>query len=564
MAFSKETAIFAPMIGERILNYQIESLLGEGGVGKVYLAVHTQLGRKVAIKALNAGLVGNQEVRERFRQEASTLSSLQHLNIITLYDYVENEQGLFLIMEYAQGNPLDDYIKKVSGPIPENKTIYFFNQILDGLQYAHAKSIVHRDIKPSNVFITQEGNAKILDFGIAKILKEGGMNMTKDGARLGTVLYMSPEQVKGQQVDSRSDIYALGVTLFEMLTGRCPYNEHTLSEYDVYQKIVNEPLPRLRDFYPAISERMQNIIDKATAKDPSQRFQSCDEFRQALNGASFMVAPKHSLHASPIITNTTNNPQVSPLQQTTLPTPEPENQYRKPEKKERRNSSNTFLYVIMAGILAVSFVFLYIQFLSENKPTLSENTDNTAEKNKKAVLDDENEEKVKKKEEKPKEKSEEEKMLDTLKAKQEKIEDLRKLILKDREAELLKALRIDDQFESNDLGEYTLRVTVANTRDDVAFKDIVIGITYFNAEDKELRTIEKELKDLKNKGKVPFTVKENISAEKHKVFRKSAKPIDMETPESVDSLNTELKKIKEKMEDLQERLKEEKDKNKKE
>ncbi len=540
------------MIGERILNYQIESLLGEGGVGKVYLAVHTQLGRKVAIKALNANLVGNQEVRERFRQEAATLSALQNLNIITLYDYVENEQGLFLVMEYAQGNPLDDYVKKVSGPIPENKSIYFFNQILDGLQYAHTKNIVHRDIKPSNIFITQDGNAKILDFGIAKILKNEGMGMTKDGARLGTVLYMSPEQVKGQSVDARSDIYALGVTLFEMLTGRCPYNEHTATEYEVYQKIVHEPLPRLKDFYPAISDRMQTIVDKATAKDLAQRFQSCEEFRQALNGTSNISA------VTPLINTNTNFAPVEP----NLPTQTTERKHIPRQVQERRSGSNTFLYVIIALMLTTSLAFLvYTNFFNDKMPTTTENNDNNQKQDqRKPVEVPEEDDKKKKKDDKPKEKSEEEKMLDTLKAKQEKIEEFRKLILKDRDAELLKGLRIDDQFESNDLGEYVLRVTVANTRNDAAFKEIVIGITYFNAEDKELRTIEKELKDLKDKAKISFSVKESISAEKHKVFRKSAKPIDLETPESIDSLNTELNKIKEKMQDLQERLKEEKEK----
>ena len=165
------------MIGERVLSYQIESLLGEGGVGRVYLATHTQLGRKVAIKVLNPALVNHPEVRERFRNEATTLSALQHINIITLYDYIEDERGLFLIMEYASGSPLDEYISKTSGPIPEMKAIYFFSQILDGFAYAHNRGVIHRDIKPSNIIITNEADVKILDFGIAKILKEGKMSI---------------------------------------------------------------------------------------------------------------------------------------------------------------------------------------------------------------------------------------------------------------------------------------------------------------------------------------------------------------------------------------------------
>ena len=271
------------MIGERILNYKIESVLGEGGVGKVYLATHTQLGRKVAIKVLNPALVNEPRVRERFRNEATTLSGLQHLNIVTLYDYFEDEKGLFLILEYAQGKALDEYIKNTSGPIPEQKTIYFFNQILDGLAYAHHKGIIHRDVKPSNLIITSDADVKILDFGIAKILKEGRNNITKTGAQLGTVLYMSPEQVKGEPVDLRTDVYSLGVTLFEMLTGRSPYSDKVYTEFEVYQKILNEPLPPAKSVYPAISDHMQSVILKATHKNPNERFQSCEEFKEAIN-----------------------------------------------------------------------------------------------------------------------------------------------------------------------------------------------------------------------------------------------------------------------------------------
>jgi len=529
------------MIGERILNYQIESLLGEGGVGKVYLAQHTQLGRKVAIKALNASLVGNTEVRERFRQEAATLSGLQHLNIITLYDYVENEQGLFLIMEYAQGNPLDDYIQKISGPIPENKAIYFFNQVLDGLQYAHTRNIVHRDIKPSNIFITQEGNAKILDFGIAKILKNGEMGMTKAGAKLGTVLYMSPEQVKGQSIDTRSDIYALGVMLFEMLTGRCPYNEAMLSEYEVYQKILHEPLPRLKDFYPNISDRMQSIVDKATAKEPALRFQSCEEFRKALNGAS--------ISTNPIIT------PITPIVQKIEPTPDTREQEiytTRPRTEKKRRSSNNVLYLIVALLLCTSLAFLYNEYANNNTLAETSKKEEDAPK-KKVILPDDDKNKYERTEDKPKQKSEDDKMLDTLMAKKDKIEDLTKIILKDRSVVLQKGLRVDGQPESNELGEYIMRVTVVNTRTDATFKDIIIGITYFNATNKEIRSTEKELQPMKEKEKINFTVKENISAERHKVFLKSAKAVDLDTPPSIDSLHTALEKINKQIEKIKEK-----------
>ncbi len=272
------------MIGEQVLNYRIISALGEGGMGNVYVAQHTQLGRQVAIKALHANLVSNPLIRERFKNEAATMAHLQHNSIVSLYDYLEATNGLFLIMEYVQGKPLDAYIQTVSGPIPEDKVIDFFLQILDGFEYAHNQGVVHRDIKPSNLVITPKGEVKILDFGIAKLLAGSSKSLTQAGTRMGTVLYMSPEQVKGLDVDRRSDIYSLGITLFQMLTGRCPYNEETATEYEVYHQIVNTPLPRAKTFYPTVSDRMQKIIDKATAKNLADRFQSCAEFKRALQG----------------------------------------------------------------------------------------------------------------------------------------------------------------------------------------------------------------------------------------------------------------------------------------
>lgn len=269
------------MIGTQILNYRIERLIGEGGMGNVYLGVHTHIGRKVAIKALNPGLAKNPEIRERFKNEASMLSQLHHPNIVQLYDYVEMDQGVFLVMEYADGQALDEYIEKVTGPIPEDKAIPMFSKILDGVAYAHKKNVVHRDIKPSNIMVSPEGKVKILDFGIAKIIGDSNHKLTKTGTKLGTVLYMSPEQVKGQTLDLRTDIYSLGITLFEMLTGRCPFDSNS-TEYEVYKKIVEEPLPDARSLYPAVSPHCSALIFKATHKDVDARFQTCADFKHQL------------------------------------------------------------------------------------------------------------------------------------------------------------------------------------------------------------------------------------------------------------------------------------------
>lgn len=269
------------MIGKKIQNYEIISLIGEGGMGKVYLARHLTLERKVAVKVLNPEFVFNEELRQRFINEAKVLSALTHQNIVTLYDFTEFEDNLVIIMEYIEGNSLEYIVSNVTGAIPEARSVNIFGQILGAFSFAHNKGIVHRDIKPSNILLQSDDVPKILDFGIAKIL-HGDMSLTKTGTKIGTVFYMSPEQILGKPVDFRTDIYSLGVTLFEMLCGKKPYDENITSEYLIQEKIVKEPLPSIRSIYPAVSERMEFIVNKATAKFPDDRFRNCDEFREAL------------------------------------------------------------------------------------------------------------------------------------------------------------------------------------------------------------------------------------------------------------------------------------------
>ena len=274
--------------GQIIGNYEIVSYLGGGGMGEVWLAVDRRINREVAIKGLHPQLLKNEEVRSRFRNEAMTLAKLQHPNVVALYDYIENESGSFLIMEYMQGEPMDDYIRTKTGPIPESKAVDMFAQILQGVAYAHQRGIIHRDIKPSNFLIDGRGNVKILDFGIAKVLEED-KGLTKTGTRMGTVFYMSPEQVRGEAADKRSDVYSLGVTLFQMLTGTKPFHQEA-TEFQIYNDIVSKPLPRAKTIYPAVSDHMQSVMDKATEKFSDRRFQSCAEFLSALTDPSYSHA----------------------------------------------------------------------------------------------------------------------------------------------------------------------------------------------------------------------------------------------------------------------------------
>ncbi|NJL14774.1 MAG: serine/threonine protein kinase [Microscillaceae bacterium] len=533
------------MIGERVLNYKVESRLGEGGIGAVYLATHTQLGRPVAIKVLHPELSSNPEIRERFRQEATTLSALQHINIITLYDYLEEERGLFLILEYAPGQSLDTFITQVSGPIPEEKTLYFFGQMLDGLAYAHQKGVVHRDIKPSNFIVTPQSEIKILDFGIAKILKEGQAKFTKTGTQLGTVLYMSPEQVQGKTVDKRTDIYSLGITLFEMLTGRCPYDGNALTEFQVYEKILNEPLPRMQDFYPRIGTHLQALVDKATAKRPEDRFQSCEEFKSAL------LSLKGVSPSMPQVAQTLFPTATTPPAPPTKPTPAKAKTGSEAERRRHRN--NLVLYSMLSVLLLFSVWFI-VQELDLLGPGKGEGAGNDASVGK---VRDENlqvddfEEEYTDEEDAEKSKTPEDILMDSLEAEKSRIEAFIKLLRKDRESVLLKDLLVDGQFESDDFGEFVIQVTVANRRTDARFEEIVVDIRYFDDSDKELKAREQALEPLDPEKSLTFRVREDVEANKFTVKLQKAKVIDLEPSATLDSLNTELGLVKERLEKLE-------------
>ena len=271
------------MIGKIIQNYRIVSKIGEGGMGIVYLGEHITIRRKVAVKFLNPVFIQNNIVRDKFINEAQTLAELQHSNIVMLYDFGTFDNNIFLLMEYLEGISLDKVISSDKPNLEEHIVKNILFGVLNGVSYAHKKKIVHRDIKPSNIIISKEGVPKILDFGIAKILTAEAQ---KTGVRMGSVAYMSPEQVLHKTVDERTDIYSLGVTIYEMLTNLNPYRGES-SEFLIYDKIIKEDFPSPRIINPAISEHLESIVLKATEKNPGNRFQSCDEFIIALYDANF-------------------------------------------------------------------------------------------------------------------------------------------------------------------------------------------------------------------------------------------------------------------------------------
>lgn len=266
------------MVGQEILNYVIIRKIGEGGMGQVFLARNKSIHQFVAIKMLHPRFSRNPELLERFRQEAIMLSSLDHQNIVKFLNYVENAQGVFLIMEYVDGMTLEDFINMKNGLVVEERAYSMMLPVIDAFSYAHGRGIVHRDIKPGNILIGRDGTVKVLDFGIAQIVSESD----DCGLRGGTVSYMSPEQTLDRPLDIRSDIYSLGVVFYQMLTGRPPYDLSCLSAFEIKRSIQDQPLPPMRKVYPYISDGIQGVVDKATAKNPDSRYRNCGELRAAV------------------------------------------------------------------------------------------------------------------------------------------------------------------------------------------------------------------------------------------------------------------------------------------
>lgn len=270
------------MIGKVVGNYKIQAKLGEGGMGAVYQGVDTMLDREVAIKALRPELASQTAVVERFRSEAVTLAKLHHPNIATLYSLFRQGDELYMVLEFVRGETLDEILNR-RGALPAEEVIPVFCQILDGINHAHEFGIIHRDIKPANMMLTEDGKLKVLDFGIARLL--GTNRMTRAGNIIGTLEYMSPEQVKGQETDARSDIYALGMMLYEILTGRLPFE--TENEFEL-MKLQIESLPPIpRSINPSIPQVIEEAIMRSIQKNPENRFQTAGEFRETLLSAGF-------------------------------------------------------------------------------------------------------------------------------------------------------------------------------------------------------------------------------------------------------------------------------------
>ncbi len=266
------------MIGKTISHYKILEKLGEGGMGDVYKAEDTNLDRIVALKFLPLETTRDKDMKTRFIHEAKAASSLQHHNIYTIHEIDETDEGqLFIVMDCYEGKTIEEKIKQ--SPIEIDEAIDITIQIAQGLDKAHKKKIFHRDIKSANIIVTTDGVVKIVDFGIAKLA--GQTRVTKDGTSLGTASYMSPEQTLGKEVDHRTDIWSVGVILYEMLTGLTPFQGDY--EQAVVYSIMNEEPKPLTGLRTGIPLQLEQIVNKALAKEPKERYQHLDELIVDLN-----------------------------------------------------------------------------------------------------------------------------------------------------------------------------------------------------------------------------------------------------------------------------------------
>jgi eukaryotic-like serine/threonine-protein kinase len=268
----KYSLVMEDLIGKVIDNFRIVSVLGRGGMGIVYKAYDTKLDRYVAIKMLNSQSLNKDRFIERFKREAKNQAKLSHPNIVTVYGFIEYSDLLGIVMEYVEGESLEKVIER-QGRFNLYDVIYILKQLLLGMGYAHSKGFVHRDIKPSNIILNKEGITKIMDFGISKSLVDDGM--TKTGSKVGTVYYMSPEQIKGQEVTNRSDIYSIGCTAYEMILGQPPFDFP--SEYEVMDSHLKKTASKISDKMPSVPEQVDKILGKAFEKNPMSRYSSCEE-----------------------------------------------------------------------------------------------------------------------------------------------------------------------------------------------------------------------------------------------------------------------------------------------
>ena len=336
--------------------YKIQTLIGTGGMAAVYLAKDLILDRLVAIKVLRLDFRQNNDAMRRFRREALSATQLTHPNIVGVYDVGQSQEMNYIVMEYVEGTDLKDYIRQ-RGALHPIEAVRIMMQIVSAIAAAHQNRIIHRDIKPQNILIDREGNVKITDFGIAVALSD--TSLTQTNTLLGSVHYLSPEQARGGMATIQTDIYALGIVLYELLTGRVPFDGE--SAVSIALKHFQEPLPSVVNPTAMVPQSLENIVLKATAKDPMNRYRSCYEMFQDLKtclDSTRLYEKKFvptSFSGETKVLTPINTQKVKPIQ-TSREIPIVKMDEEKPVKKKRKWPWVLLLMISVIGIMAFAFL----------------------------------------------------------------------------------------------------------------------------------------------------------------------------------------------------------------
>ena len=372
------------MIGKRLDGrYSIEGLVGVGGMANVYRGTDLKTGNPIAVKVLKEEFLDNEELVRRFKNESKAISILDHPNIVKVYDVSVTDKLQYIVMEYVDGITLKEYLRQRGGALTWKEAVYFASQVLSALQHAHAKGIIHRDVKPQNIMLLANGSIKMMDFGIARFSR--AQSQTVSDKAIGSVHYISPEQAKGERTDARTDIYSVGVMLYEMLSGKLPFDGDGAVSIAIMQ--ISDKARPLAEVAPDVPEGIRQITEKAMEKDPAKRFQSAAEMLDAIE--TFKKNP--SIHFEYEYRNMQDNPekQISRVVNSAKPgsnlrtgSARRAGAAANGNKKKKRKEPKPFtMFPIFAG-MAVAFVIgaailIYLIFTNSNNLLFSNREDVT-------------------------------------------------------------------------------------------------------------------------------------------------------------------------------------------
>ena len=376
------------LIGKRLDGrYSIESLVGVGGMANVYRGTDVITGNQIAVKVLKEEFLDNEELVRRFKNESKAISILSHPNIVKVYDVSVTDKLQYIVMEYVDGITLKEYLKQRGGALTWKETVHFATQVLSALQHAHSKGIIHRDVKPQNIMLLADGSIKMMDFGIARFSR--AQSQTVSDKAIGSVHYISPEQAKGERTDARTDIYSVGVMLYEMLSGRLPFDGDGAVSIAIMQ-ISEKPKP-LAEIAPKTPAGLRQITEKAMEKDPDKRYQSAQEMLAAIEefkrNPSIQFAYEYrSAEDNPerninrVVSNTKSSPKSTSIHTGDARRVGTSNPGRSKSAKKKKKASKGFSLLPIFFGMAVAFVIgaailIYLIFTNSSNLLFSNRAD---------------------------------------------------------------------------------------------------------------------------------------------------------------------------------------------